>query len=563
MLKLSLDRDYKAAIYLRLSKEDGDFSFSGEKLESDSISNQRLLIMEYLKKHPEITVVREYCDDGFTGANFERPDFNKMMDAVRAGEIDCIVVKDLSRFGREYIGSGEYIQKVFPRLGIRFIAINDHYDNAQPGAADNELVLPFKNLMNDSYCRDISIKVRSNLEAKRRNGQFVGTRVVFGYMRSPDNKNQLVIDPEAAPVVQDIFKWKVEGLSPAQIADQLNTANVPSPIEYKKAKGSKQRTCFQTKQVALWSAVAIYRILKNEIYTGTLVQGKTTSPNHKVKKTVTKPSNEWSRTENAHDPIIAPAQFDLVQRLMQDDTRSPVGTKGVHPFSGKIFCADCGSPMVRRVTRTGGHEYAYFICGGNKNDKNSCSSHSIKESVVYDTVLAVVQGHIAAAMDMAVAMTQIDSLAWENRELEKINAKIAFQEEIIDKNRRLKTGAYEDFKSDFISREEYKIYTARFDQQIAEATDTIMSLTGERNSVMGGLAEQQGWLSQFKEYENIQELTRRAVVNLVEYVRISKDKEIEVRLLHGDRFASIVDFLNEQKEKEAAKKIIHLTKEAV
>lgn len=185
-----------------------------------------------------------------------------MMDAVRAGEIDCIVVKDLSRFGREYIGSGEYIQKIFPRLGIRFIAINDHYDNAQPGAADNELVLPFKNLMNDSYCRDISIKVRSNLEAKRRSGQFVGTRVVFGYMRSPDNKNQLVIDPEAASVVQEIFKWKVEGLSPAQIADQLNTANVPSPIEYKKAKGSKQRTCFQTKQVALWSAVAIYRILK-------------------------------------------------------------------------------------------------------------------------------------------------------------------------------------------------------------------------------------------------------------------------------------------------------------
>lgn len=563
MLKLSLDRDYKAAIYLRLSKEDGDFSFSGEKLESDSISNQRLLIMDYLKKHPEITVVKEYCDDGFTGANFERPDFNKMMDAVRAGEIDCIVVKDLSRFGREYIGSGEYIQKIFPRLGIRFIAINDHYDNAQPGAADNELVLPFKNLMNDSYCRDISIKVRSNLEAKRRSGQFVGTRVVFGYMRSPDNKNQLVIDPEAASVVQEIFKWKVEGLSPAQIADQLNTANVPSPIEYKKAKGSKQRTCFQTKQVALWSAVAIYRILKNEIYTGTLVQGKTTSPNHKVKKTVAKPSNEWSRTENAHDPIIAPSQFDLVQRLMQDDTRSPVGAKGVHPFSGKIFCADCGSPMARRVTRTGDHEYAYFICGGNKNDKKSCSSHSIKESVVYDTVLAVVQGHIAAAMDMADALTQIDNLAWENRELEKINAKIAFQEEIIDKNRRLKTGAYEDFKSDFISRDEYKIYTARFDQQIAEATETIMSLTGERNSVMGGLAEQQGWLAQFKEYENIQELTRRAVVSLIEYVRVNEDKEIEVRLMHGDRFASIVDFLSEQKEKEAAKRIIHLTREAV
>lgn len=226
MLKLSLDKDYKAAIYLRLSKEDGDFSISGEKLESDSISNQRMLIKEYLKKHPEITVVKEYCDDGFTGANFERPDFNRMMEAVRAGLVDCIVVKDLSRFGREYIEAGDYIQKIFPRLGIRFIAINDNYDSAQPGAADNELVLPFKNLMNDSYCRDISIKVRSNLDAKRRNGQFVGSRVVFGYLRSPDNKNQLVIDPLAAPVVQDIFKWKIEGLSPAQIADRLNDANV-------------------------------------------------------------------------------------------------------------------------------------------------------------------------------------------------------------------------------------------------------------------------------------------------------------------------------------------------
>ena len=563
MLKFSLDRNYRAAIYLRLSREDGDFSFSGEKLESDSISNQRMLILDYLKKHPEITVVDEYIDDGFTGANFERPDFNRMMDDVKAGKIDCIVVKDLSRFGREYIGSGEYIQKVFPKLGIRFIAINDNYDNAQPGAADNELGLPFKNLMNDSYCRDISIKVRTNLEAKRRSGQFVGTRVVFGYMRSPDNKNQLVVDPEAAAVVQEIFKWKLEGLSPSQIADRLNDSSVPSPIEYKKANGSKQRTCFQTKQVAQWSAVAIYRILKNEIYTGTLVQGKTTSPNHKVKKMVAKPSREWSRTENAHEAIIAPAQFDLVQRIMLEDTRSPVGAKGVHPFSGKIFCDDCDNPMVRRVSRSGGHEYSYFICGGNKSDKTFCSSHSIKESIVYDTVLAVIQGHIAAVMDMAEALTQIDNLAWENRELEKIKAKISFQEEIIDKNRRLKTGAYEDFRSNFITRDEYKAFSAQFDQQIREAQDTIMMLTSERNSVMGGLAEQQGWLSQFKQFENIQELTRNAVVSMIDFIRIGEDKDIHVQLMHYDRFASIMEFIAEQKAKEDAKKIIRLTKEAV
>lgn len=232
MNKLSLDRNYSAAIYLRLSKEDGDSSFSEDSHESNSISNQRLLIMDYLKKHPEITVVGEYCDDGYSGANFERPQFQKMIDAVKDGTINCIVVKDLSRFGREYIDSGNYLQKIFPMLGVRFIAINDGYDNAQPGAAEADLIIPFKNLMNDSYCRDISIKVRTNLDVKRRSGQFVGSKVVYGYMRAPDNKNQLIVDPDAAPVVRDIFKWKLEGLSPAQIADRLNEDGILSPMPH-------------------------------------------------------------------------------------------------------------------------------------------------------------------------------------------------------------------------------------------------------------------------------------------------------------------------------------------
>ena len=562
MLKLSLDRHYRAAIYLRLSREDGDFSCFSEKLESNSISNQRLVIMDFLKKCPEITFVREYCDDGYTGANFDRPDFQKMIEAVQRGEIDCIVVKDLSRFGREYIDSGAYIQKLFPALGVRFIAINDNYDNAQPGAADNELILPFKNLMNDSYCRDISIKVRSNLEAKRRNGQFVGSKVVYGYMRSLDNKNLLVIDPEAAAVVQDIFRWKIDGQSPAQIADRLNRNHIPSPIEYKKGKGSKQRTSFQTKEVAQWSAVAIYRILKNEVYIGTLVQGKTTSPNHKVKKTVRKAPEEWCRTEHAHEAIIAPAQFDLVQRLMLDDTRSPTGAKCVHLFSGKVFCADCGSTMVRKVSHTNGYKYTYFICGGNKADKHLCSSHMIRESTVYDAVLAVIQAQIAAAMDMSAALRQVDSLAWENRELERIKSKRAFQEEIVDKNRRLKAGAYDDFKNEFISREDYKTFMEQFECQIQAAMDAIAQLDQERNSIMGGLAKQQGWLAQFAKYENIQELSRNSVAVLVDRIEIRENKDIDVCLLHRDHFASIVAFLSEQQLRRDAE-ITPLGREAV
>ena len=295
--------------------------------------------------------------------------------------------------------------------------------------------------------------------------------------------------------------------------------------------------------------MAIHRILKNEIYTGTLIQGKATSPNHKVKKTVPKAPNEWSRTEHAHEAIIAPAQFDLVQRLMLDDTRSPAGAKGVHLFSGKVFCADCGSPMVRKVSHYQDREYTYFICGGNKADKHVCSSHMIREDMVYRTVLAVIQAQIAVAMDMSAALRQVDSLAWENRELERIKSKRDFQEEIADKNRRLKVGAYDDFKNGFISREDYKTFTEQFDRQIQEAMEAIAQLDRERNSIMGGLAKQQGWLAQFTQYENIQELSRNSVVALVDHIEIRESKDIDVRLLHSDHFASIVAFLNEQRAK--------------
>lgn len=563
MLKLNLEREYKAAIYLRLSKDDGDFSVSGEKLESDSISNQRLLIKNFLKKHPEIVSTKEFCDDGYTGTNFDRPHFQEMMTAISSGELDCIVVKDLSRFGREYIEVGKYIEKIFPRLGIRFIAINDSYDNALPNSAANEIVLPFKNLINDSYCRDISIKVRSNLDAKRRNGEFVGSRVIYGYLRSPEDKNKLVVDVNVASVVQDIFRWKTEGLSPAQIAEKLNSNGVLSPIEYKRSCGSKQRTCFQTKKQAVWSAVAIYRILKNEMYTGTLIQGKTTTPNYKVKKTILKDETDWVRTTEAHEAIITPAQFDLVQKLMRDDTRSPVGADGVHPFSGKVFCADCGSAMVRKVSRCGDHEYAYFICGGYKNDKSTCSSHSIREDLITETVLAVIQTQIAFALDMDKAMSRVKGLAWENREIEKIDAKIDFQNEVIENNRHLKVSLYEDYHNSFVTRDEYESYKREFDAKISEASETIMRLSSERNSVMGGLTEQQGWLSQFRQYENITELTRRVVVSLIDRVFVHEDKGIEVSLMHKDQFDAIAEFLDAQREQEAANKIIHLAREVV
>ena len=559
-MQKSIDKIYYAAIYLRLSKEDGDLS-SGEKKESNSIANQRKLIEDYLSRNPEITLVQEFCDDGYTGANFDRPDFQQMMEQVKTGKINCIIVKDLSRFGRDYIDSGRYIEKIFPSLGIRFIAINDNYDSAQSQQAGNEIILPFKNLINDSYSRDISIKIRSNLETKRRNGEFVGSHVVYGYRRSDDDKNKLVIDQTVAPVIQSIFSMKMDGFSPAQIADKLNKDGVPSPYEYKRQSGSKYQSGFKKQIKTDWGAKAIYRILKNEMYTGTLVQGKTTTPNHKIKSRTTKDEADWMRTENAHDAIISPSIFDMVQKLMLEDTRSPSGDNSVHLFSGKVFCADCQSTMTRKKTKSAGKEYVYFVCNANKVDRKVCDAHTVKEQVVYDAALAVIQAQVSLALNLEIALGELNGISWERREMERIASKIARQEEVIEHNKQMKAHVYEDFKTEMITREEYFIFKAEFDKNIQEAKEAIARLVGNKNQISSGLTEQQSWLAQFRKYENIQELNRRVVVNFIDRIEITEDKQVHVVLNNADQFQAIMEFLEEEKAKSDTTKVISFIRE--
>lgn len=264
---------YQAAIYLRLSREDGDVA-EGSKLVSNSITNQKALIMDFLKSHPEIKIHSVYADDGYSGVNFDRPDFQRMIGDIRSGVINCVIVKDLSRFGRNYIEVGRYIEKIFPMLGVRFIAITDNYDSAaMEGSYGNDMVVPFKNLINDAYCRDISIKIRSHLEMKRKKGEYIGAFAVYGYLKDEANKNQLVIDEYAAGVVRDIFAMKMCGLSQQAIADKLNHDGILSPMEYKKSIGINLETSFKKKVQAKWSYNAVLRILKNEVYTGVLAQG--------------------------------------------------------------------------------------------------------------------------------------------------------------------------------------------------------------------------------------------------------------------------------------------------
>lgn len=537
---------YKVAIYLRLSKDDGDFSNSKKKKsESDSIHNQRELLLEFLKQHPEMELFDEYKDDGWTGTNFMRPDFERMMNDVRQGHINCIIVKDLSRFGRDYIECGKYIEKIFPQLGIRFISVNDGFDTAAASSSDS-IVIPFKNLINDSYSRDISIKVRSNLEVKRRQGEFISNFAVYGYMKDPEDKNHLVIDEYAADVVRDIFRWKIEGLSPSGIAARLNQMGILSPMEYKKSKGSKYKTRFKTSAQAQWSHVAVRRILQSEVYTGVLVQGKRTTPNYKTKKFIVKNENEWARVEGTHEAIINRPQFDLVQQLLREDTRASAEEVEVHPYCGRIFCGDCGASAVRKTVNSGGKQYVYYVCSANKSDRKVCSKHSIREDALDLAVLTTIQRQIEVALDMDSALQRIEALTWEKSELKKIDTNIEFQNQIIKKNSDLRLGVYEDLRQGILTREEFLTLKEEFSMRIEEAGQVIEQLNSSKSEIQDGLSRQQSWLSQFKEYQNITDISRRLIVSLVERINVYEGAEIEVVFRQRDQFADIGAFLEEQ-----------------
>jgi len=301
------DIKYKAMKYIRLSIADENGG-----VESDSVGNQRKLIDEFLKKHPEIEVVGEKVDDGWSGILFDRPSFKEMMDEIEQRNVNCVITKDLSRFGREWIETGRYLRRILPAYGVRFIAINDNIDTLNDNGDD--LSVSLKAIINDAYCRDISIKVRSALAIKRKSGDFVGACPVYGYIRDEDDRNQLVVDDYPASIVREIFQLKLDGHSADRIAELLNERGILSPLEYKKDRGLPHpKKGFADKDGAKWSATAIFHILNDETYTGTLVQGKVGTPNYKLKDLQAKPKDEWHRVENAHDPIVSKSRFDLVQ----------------------------------------------------------------------------------------------------------------------------------------------------------------------------------------------------------------------------------------------------------
>lgn len=526
---------YTADIYLRLSKQDGD------NIESDSIGNQRALLLDYLQSHPEIKLHKIKIDDGRSGVDFNRPAFIEMIDDIKNGLVNCCIVKDFSRFGRNYIESGKYIQQLFPRTGIRFVAVNDNYDSIKEQGYSGNIIVPFKNMVNDAYCADISVKVRSHLEIKRKRGDFVGAFATYGYMKSDEDKNKLVIDDFAADVVRDIYNMKLEGMSCQAIATKLNQSGILSPMEYKRYCGQRYSTSFKVNASAKWQSKAIYRVLTNAIYIGTLEQGKRTRPNYKVRKCAEVPKEQWICRENAHDFIIDRRTFDTVQNLLKLDTRVSDRTGNVFPLSGVIICADCGAAMVRKnYKKKDGSPDPYYICGKHRADTSACSTHIISATDVETAVLNALRLHTSAVLDVEKALACAESMAYRQDGVRKLTARAEAKQDEIKKYKDYRLSLHESYRDGVISQEDFVSFKSTYDVKIIDAESAVQQLREEIEKMAAGEPENHDWINKFRACIDAETLERKTVAELIDCVKVYEDSRIEVKFRYYNEFARLL-----------------------
>lgn len=529
---------YMAAVYLRLSKEDEDLREIKDKKESNSIANQKALILKTLESMPDVTLYDIYIDDGFTGLNFERPNFQRMCKDIYNGRVNMVIVKDLSRLGRDYIDSGRYVKKIFPSYHVRFVSVLDHFDSLTATQSDVNLLIPVKNFVNDNYSRDISGKVRSHQEVMRENGLYVGSHVAYGYKKLETDRNRIIPDEYAADIVRKIFDWKLKGLSSASIADKLNGLGVAAPSEYKRQLGGNYKSGFQKNRKAKWSAVTINRILKNKIYIGVLEQGKRKKVNYKLNKVVEKPETEWAVKENTHEAIISKADFENVAKLLNLDTRKSPEEETLFMLSGLMFCGECGRSMVRRCNRYKDKQSVYYICA-TYNKGKGCSRHSIAQSVIEDILLDAIKRHIEHVARLEELLNTIRDREVNYDDIVANDREILAKYKELDQCKKVEMSLHRDLATGIISIKEYEQFKNNFSHKSAEIEETIRKLQQEIETVFkeGLFADE--WIDTFTKTGNITSLDRSIVLSLVEKITVYEENRIEITFKYHDEYETL------------------------
>ena len=516
-----MDNLMKSALYERLSREDGD------RLESDSIINQQRMLEDYCKHHTEFQVIAHYSDDGYTGTNFHRPAFQRMLSDIEGGKINCVIVKDLSRFGRDYIDMGYYLERYFPAHGFRFIAINDNVDSKQ---GPYDMLLPLKNVFNTQYAKDISQKVRSAVAVKQNRGEFVGAFASYGYLKDPENHSRLIVDPVAGKVVQRIFRMAASGMGQIKIAHVLNEEQIPCPSEYKRLMGEKYTNSNKLDSTRYWTYATIHRMLKNEMYIGNMVQRRSVRPAmHSKAKSLN--SGQWAVVSGTHEPLISQELWETVQVQVAKNSRAPNFTQNVGLFSGFLKCGDCG----RSMAKTRWNSKIHYSCGSYKRyGATACTKHYIPQSILEDIVLDDLN-RIIAAVDNLKKITDdhqqdvsaVQPSAAEHKRLQTALSRI----------RRLKQGSYEDYRDKLISRADFLRYKADYDHQEQVLLHQISQLQ-ETEKID---APTKPWIENLLQIGKLEELDRVTLAQTVKEIRVFEENRIEIQYLFSDALRDVLE----------------------
>lgn len=534
-----LNQKYIAAVYLRLSKEDGDLSGDEEKLESNSIQNQRSLILNYLSQFPNIKIHDVYSDDGYSGTNFERPDFKRMRSDILEGRVNLVVVKDLSRLGRDYIETGRYVRRIFPTLGIRFVAILDRFDSVTATPSDYNLLLPVKSFINDQYSGDISDKVRSTQKILRSLGKYIGSYVGYGRMKSPEDKHTIILDDYAAGIILEMVKFLYTGESANSLSLWLNRRGVLAPSDYKQLQGINYKSGFRLKQKSQWTVMAVKRVLGDPMNYGAIVQGKRRRINYKVHTVIQKPEEEWDVMEDAVPAIMTRDTFDNVQRLLLMDVRKAPGQDKVYLFGGLVHCGDCGGSMIRRMA--GGK--AYYICKAYNTEK-SCTRHSITEHDLKEITLCLIRQYIKHLVRMEEVLSHIDTMDLTPEKVASCDDEIQRRYQELQRYSRLQVSLCESWAEGLIDRDDFTEFKTIYEEESRKLEEQIGYLKVEIEQTAKNWESGRDWIIQFRQYQDIQELDRVMLILLVDEIRIYESRRIGISFRFKDQYESYVKYMN-------------------
>lgn len=537
-----------AGSYNRLSVEDGD------DVEQNSIGNQKKLALHYIGEHPDIQLVDTYSDHGYTGMNYNRPEFQRMLRDLQSGRINCIIVKDISRLGRHFVMTSELVERIFPEMGVRLISINDGYDSVDEFADVSALTMPLKMVMNDYYVKDISQKIRSSISAKMESGQYLPAAgsVPYGYLRNPEAMT-FDIDPEAAPVVRQIYEMRAAGISFNHIAQELNTAEIPCPGKLRYLRGITKAQKYEN---ALWIRGTIRKITGDQVYIGNRVHGKVKRDKVGQRKK-RRAEQDWKVIENAHPAIVSETLFQQVQQVNQEELakrthfeeRAGFETDYRDLFRGKVFCAECGSSMgsakgcARPDAKTPSR--IFFDCNNYRYSAHTrCSSHYVRQELLMEKVVNLLNQQLKLAVD-------VDQLA---EDIKKRPEVVTYQSDAESKyasvsakrrNMEMKLEQLlEDLANRLIDRSEYDYMKERYSRQLEELLAEENAALEAKQAMECAVQSAKKWISTIREYEKFPNITRELLDYLVDRIDVFGDRRIKITLNYADPFQPLTTFLN-------------------